>query len=260
MNHQDHWIETLKGRIFLRSWKPENLSNKTPIILFHDSLGCVQLWRNFPTALAEATGREVIAYDRLGFGNSDERTDKPGIDFISKEAEEIFPLIVSELNLDSFIVFGHSVGGAMAVHCAALFPKKCVAVITESTQAFVEDRTRDGISQAKKFFEDPQQFAKLEKHHGSKALWVLKAWIDVWLAEDFSSWSLELTLPKVQCPVLAIHGENDEYGSHKFPEMISSLVSGPFEKLIISECGHVPHKEKEDIVLNTTFNFLERFK
>jgi pimeloyl-ACP methyl ester carboxylesterase len=44
---------------------------KAPLVLMHDSLGSVDLWREFPAQLAAATGREVIAYDRLGFGHSD---------------------------------------------------------------------------------------------------------------------------------------------------------------------------------------------
>lgn len=144
----------------------------------------------------------------------------------------------------------------MAVLCAGRFPKECVAVIAESAQAFVEDRTLESISNAKKIFKDPEQFSKIEKYHDRKALWVLKAWTDVWLSKEFASWSLKDELPKVTCPLLAIHGSKDEYGSQKFPEMIAAMTRGHSEKLILPDCGHVPHKEMQEVVLAAVVQFL----
>lgn len=260
MNRQtkaEHWIETPRGRIFGQSWLPRDCESSAPIVLFHDSLGCIQLWRDFPSLLAEATKRKVIAYDRLGFGKSDRRNEKSPLDFVTEEAELLFPLLRDRLGFEKFVAFGHSVGGAMAVLCAGRFPKECVAVITESAQTFVEDRTLEGISAAKKNFENPEQFTKIEKYHGDKALWVLRAWTDVWLSAEFASWSLKDELPKVKCPLLAIHGEKDEYGSQKFPEMLAGTTGGPAEKLILSGCGHIPHKEKQEVVLKAVARFLK---
>ena len=260
MNNQsvtDYSIQTPKGKIFACSWKPKKTINRVPMVLFHDSLGCIQLWRDFPEVLANATGRQVFAYDRLGFGRSDKREDKPTADFIEVEAKEYFPLVKKALGLNEFIGFGHSVGGAMAVTCAFHQQRDCVAVITEAAQAFVEDRTLEGISVAKKNFEDSSQFSKIEKYHSDKALWVLRAWTDVWLSKEFSEWSLKEILPSLQCPLLAIHGLNDEYGSQKFPEMIANLSGGPSKKLILPDCGHVPHKERPNEVLSAVTEFLE---
>lgn len=254
----DHWIKTSKGNLFAREWLYEDVRTKAPIILFHDSLGCIQLWRDFPATLSKVTKRNVIAYDRLGFGKSDPQTQEPHIDFITEEAEEFFPQIMKAFGLDQFIAFGHSVGGAMAILCARQCAEKCRAVISESTQAFVERRTLEGISAAKKNFEDPSQLDRIKKYHGDKALWVLKAWTDVWLSPEFSSWSLKDVLPQVRSPLLTVHGDNDEYGSLVFPESIFAWTGGPAEKLIIPACGHVPHKEKEEFVLEKTADFLAR--
>lgn len=261
MSHRlisDHLIETPKGNIFARSWKPKEALDKIPIVLFHDSLGCIQLWRDFPEALANATRKKVIAYDRLGFGRSDKREDKPTTGFIEAEATESFPLVKKSLGFNEFIAFGHSVGGAIAITCASHQQKSCIAVITESAQAFVEDKTIQGIKIAKKSFEDPSQFSKLEKYHDDKALWVLQAWTDVWLSKEFSEWSLKEILPRLKCPVLAIHGKNDEYGSQAFPEMIVHLSGGESKKLILSTCGHAPHKEQPNEVLSAVQEFLAK--
>lgn len=142
----DVWIDHPQGRLFSRLWRhtdANQLAGKTtPIVLFHDSLGCVDLWRDFPALLAVATGRDVIAYDRLGFGRSDRREGKLALDFIADEARTYFPLVCERMKVDRFIAFGHSVGGGMAVHCAAQYPERCEGLITESAQAFVGEETR----------------------------------------------------------------------------------------------------------------------
>ncbi len=152
--------------------------------------------------------------------------------------------------------FGHSVGGAMALRIAASLQQSCEAVITESAQCFVESRTLDGIRSAQTLFEDPAQLQKLAKWHGDRAQWVLDAWIKVWLSPEFSDWSLVPHLSRVRCPVLAIHGDRDEYGSAEFPRRIASGVSGSSQMILLEDCGHVPHRERPQEILELTASFL----
>ena len=232
----------------------------TPIVLFHDSLGCVDLWRSFPAALSKNTGRRVIAYDRLGFGKSGVRCDKLGLDFVSEEAETYFPALREQLGVERFIAFGHSVGGGMALHCAARFADIRDAVITESAQAFVEDRTVEGILNAKEQFQQEEQFARLKKYHGDKAKWVLDAWTETWLDPRFAAFSLKAVLPRVRCPLLVIHGIHDEYASTRHPEMIAELSGGPSQLEILADTYHVPHREREQAVVALVTDFLASLK
>lgn len=250
--HQDNTVAVPGGRVFVRRWAGG--SDRTPIVLLHDSLGSVEQWRAFPHALATATHRDVIAYDRLGFGHSSARDARPSIDFVDEEAA-VFPALADALGLTRFVLFGHSVGGAMALAIAATLGTRCAAVITESAQAFVEGRTLDGIRAAKVAFEDPAQFARLAKWHGEKTRWVLDAWTEVWLSPDFANWSIDATLPRISCPVLAIHGERDEFGSVAFPQRIAQGVRDG--RMIVHPCGHVPHRECADDVLRWVAEFLE---
>jgi pimeloyl-ACP methyl ester carboxylesterase len=251
----DSFVDVPGGRIFVRRWS-DGLSSRPPLILLHDSLGSVEQWRDFPAALAQATGRPVVAYDRLGFGKSTPRIEPPSFDFIGEEAETFFPALCRALGLTRFILFGHSVGGAMALVIASEQSEACEAVVTEAAQAFVEPQTVTGIRSARAAFSDPEQFERIVRWHGDKARWVLDAWTEVWLSPQFRAWSLDRHLGNVTCPVLAIHGDLDEYGSLAFPRRITSQVQGPSMMAILSDCGHVPHREKKDEVLRWVADFL----
>jgi pimeloyl-ACP methyl ester carboxylesterase len=254
---RDAWVETPLGRLFVRIWpgQADDIA-KPPIVLFHDSLGCVELWRAFPEQLARASGRNVIAYDRLGFGRSDPNPGRLDTNFICDEARTMLPLLHAQLGLGDFVAFGHSVGGAMATACAAMFPAQCRALITESAQAFTEDRTLQGIRDAARSFAQEEQVARLRRYHGDKTPWVLSAWIDTWQLPEFASWSLDEVLPSVRCPVLAIHGDNDEFGSALHPQRIRDLSGGPATMLLLTNCGHVPHREQAQVVIEAVLTIL----
>ncbi|MCE1184888.1 MAG: alpha/beta hydrolase [Rhodocyclales bacterium] len=245
-----HSIPVPGGQIHARSWTPPQADpERPPVILFHDSLGCVELWRSFPAALAHALGRRVIAYDRLGFGASDPRHDTLSLDFIREEATLYLPHVLAAFGVERFIACGHSVGGGMAVHSAAAHPERCVALITMAAQCFVENLTRAGIVEARDQFADPTAFARLERYHGPKARWVLNAWTETWLSPAFADWSLHPILPAVRCPTLVIHGAQDEYGSADQPRAIAAGVAGAAELVLMPDTRHVPHREREGAVV-----------
>jgi pimeloyl-ACP methyl ester carboxylesterase len=253
--YTDKFLEITGGKVFVRHWNAF-VTKAVPLFLLHDSLGCVELWRDFPAALAERLQRPVIAYDRPGFGRSSARDRLPASDFIREEAEVIFPAVRAALGVKEFAVMGHSVGGGMALTIAALEGNSCLAVISESAQAFVEDRTITGIKQAQAIFKQPEQFERLRKWHGDKAQWVLDAWTKTWLSPEFATWSLAPVLPHVHCPALIIHGDADEYGSDAFPRFIRDHVAGPAAMHILDGCGHVPHRERAGEVIELIAKFL----
>jgi pimeloyl-ACP methyl ester carboxylesterase len=255
---EDRFVDVPGGRVFVRTWMPLDGSGGCPLVLLHDSLGCVDLWRDFPEMLACRLARRVIAYDRLGFGRSSARCEIPSVNFIREEAEIFFPTICRGLGITEYALFGHSVGGVMALMIATSSLESCRGVVSESAQAFVEDRTLAGIRQAADQFKRPDQLAKLARWHGEKASWVLSAWTDVWLSPVFAHWSLETDLPRIRCPILAIHGDRDEYGSVEFPQLICSRTGGPADLAIVVGCGHVPHRERPDEVLDHVVLFLQR--
>ncbi|MDR9440050.1 MAG: alpha/beta hydrolase [Halomonas sp.] len=251
----DAWIASRRGRRFATRWVPPGgEASRSPIVLLHDSLGCVALWRAFPAMLAAASGREVIAYDRLGFGCSAPYPGRLPLGFIADEAET-FHELREHFGLARFVALGHSVGGAMAAEIAGRHADGCEALITVAAQASIEPRTLAGIREAEQAFQSPGAMARLAKHHGDKAEWVLRAWVDTWHSEDFADWTLDSALPRVTCPTLAIHGEHDEYGSLAQPERIAGGVAGP-TKMAILPCGHVPHRECPERLIAALLPFL----
>jgi pimeloyl-ACP methyl ester carboxylesterase len=253
----DQFVEAADGKLFTRTWGAlDSATEAAPIVLFHDSLGSVELWRDFPAKLAIATGRPVLAYDRLGFGKSDPHPGKLAVDFIRQEAFSSLAAVRVQLKIGRMALFGHSVGGGMAVAAGAAFPDATEAVMTEAAQAFVEDRTIDGIREAQAAFEAPGQIERLARYHGDKARWVLDAWTRTWLSPEFAAWTLDDDLRNLRSPLLAIHGDRDEYGTRRHPEQLGGLPPVKSEVLILQDCGHVPHREQPEIVVDAVRAFL----
>ena len=252
--HEDLRLPFADGEIFVRRWAGTG-DVIAPVILLHDSLGSVGLWRDFPMRLVEATGRGAIAYDRMGFGKSSASASPLPLDFIERESEALRELREA-LGIDDHVLLGHSVGGAMALASAARFPQGCRAVVSLAAQAFVEDRTREGIHTARTSLSTPDGIARLSRWHGEKARWVLDAWTETWLAPAFADWSLRPLLGRITCPALVIHGKEDEYGSAAFPETISRGIGAHARMLLLEGVGHQPHREQADVVLAAIADFL----
>lgn len=253
----DRYVHTAAGRLFAREWKATPAGGLAPFVLFHDSLGSVEQWRDFPAQLAAVTGRTVIAYDRLGFGRSDPHPGKLRNDFVQDEARSGLAPIRAAFAIDRMLLLGHSVGGGMALAGGTAFPAQTDAVITLAAQAFTEDRTLAGIEAARIAFEAEGQVERVAKYHGDKARWVLDAWIGTWRRPAFASWSLDAELRRLRCRVLALHGDNDEYGSNAHPERIAALAGGPARAVILTDCHHMPHREMPDTVLNLIRDFTQ---
>lgn len=249
----DHRIALPGGAIFARSWDPAGGGAAAPVLLMHDSLGCVELWRSFPQRLAEVTGRRVIAYDRLGFGRSDPHPGRLTVGFVAAEAETVVPRLCDALGVESFAACGHSVGGGMAIETAARHADRCRALVTIAAQAFVEDRTLEGIRAARQDFQDPANLARLARYHGDKARWVVDAWTETWLSPEFADWTVDAALAALRCPVLAIHGAEDEYGTAEHPRRIAA---GRGTARLLPGVGHVPHREQEALVVDLVAGFL----
>lgn len=233
-----------------------SFENKPTIVFLHDSLGCTQLWRDFPGKISENTQCNVLVYDRLGYGKSfpmisHERENN----YMELEADLLNELL-NELNINNAILFGHSDGGTIALIAASKYPENIEAVICEAGHIFVEDITVKGVSDAFEAYQTTNLPERLAKYHGDKVPMMVKAWTEIWLSERFKSWNIEYLLKNITSPLLFIQGEADEYGTLDQVEKTIHQVSGSSEKYIIPNVGHTPHKEVPELVLNKSVEFI----
>ncbi len=233
-----------------------SFGNRPTLVFLHDSLGCTQLWRDFPERLSAAARCNVLLYDRLGYGQSFPMASYVrNTDYMEKEADLLNDLL-DALSIHDAVLFGHSDGGTIALIMAAKYPEKVRAVICEAGHIFVEDITVKGVSEALHAYRTTDLPERLKKYHGDKVGMMVKAWTEIWLSSRFRSWNIEGQLSKIEAPLLFIQGEKDEYGTLDQLEKTVSRVSGISEKLIIPGVGHTPHKEVPELILEKTCGFI----
>ena len=232
--------------------------NRPTLVFLHDSLGCVELWRDFPERLAATSQCNYLVYDRLGYGKSGPFAhpvrDKH---YLEHEAVVLNQLLV-EHNIDQALLFGHSDGGSIALLTAALFPERIQAIITEGAHVFVEEVTLAGIRAAQVAYNTTDLPQRLVKYHGPNTDAMVKAWTETWLAPMFRDWDITDFLPQITCPALIIQGENDEFGTPKQVETIVAHCSGPTQAWLIPGVQHNPHKEVPEEVIEKGVDFLQQ--
>lgn len=257
MSEQNHAFVELRGKnIFYHSILVD--VTKPTIILLHDSLGCVQLWRDFPQKLSEQTKMNVLVYDRIGYGKSDPMdTSVRTLQYMEVEADILLELI-DVLQIRQPILLGHSDGGSIALIAAGKYSNKIQAVVVEAAHIFVEDITLKGISDAKKSYQTTNLKEKLRKYHGQNVELLFEAWTQTWLSDWFKAWNIEHFLPNIICPLLFIQGTNDEYGTMSQLDKTIAQVSGHAADFILEKIGHTPHKEAPEVTLEAISNWIHR--
>jgi len=233
-----------------------NHPGRPTIIFLHDSLGCIELWRDFPEKLGELTQCNVFVYDRQGYGQSGPFTYDERDNYYMELEADILNDLLDFWELDDVILFGHSDGGSIALIAAGKYPERIKGVITEGAHIFVEDVTINGIKEAVELYKTTNLKTKLAKYHGDKTEDMFWAWASTWTTDEFRNWNIEHFLARITCPSLVIQGEDDEYGTLKQVEGIINQTTGNAEKLILSKVKHTPHKESPEVVLMQVSEFI----
>ena len=228
-----------------------------PMLVFlHEGLGSIAQWRDFPFAVSLAANLPAVVYERGGYGNADPLDAPRSVRYIHEEALQSLPEVLRQLKIDDAILIGHSDGGSIALIFAALWPQNVRGIITEAAHVFVEEVTLAGIREAVIQYDSTDLPERLSRYHGSKTEAAFRGWSETWLSPAFRDWNIEEYLPGVRCPVLAIQGRGDEYGTPAQVEAIVNGVSGRAEPLIIADCGHVPHHQARKRVLAEMTRFI----
>jgi pimeloyl-ACP methyl ester carboxylesterase len=232
------------------------------IVLLHEGLGSVGLWRSFPQQLHSACpGAEVFAYSRHGYGASALPSLPRPASYMHHEADAVLPHILHERGIEAPVLVGHSDGASIALLYAGLqraAPPRGLVLI--APHVFVEDITIAGIEAARDAYCDGDLRTRLARHHGSVDA-AFRGWNDVWLSPSFRTWSIEDRLACITCPVLLIQGANDPYGTEAQLDAIETGVGTPnadVARLIIDGCGHAPHLENPSPVIAAIRVFMQQ--
>lgn len=226
--------------------------HRAAIVLLHEGLGSVGLWREFPQALSRTTGRRVVAFSRFGHGRSEVSPwprDVTG--FHHREADTMLPELLSELDLSEPLLVGHSDGASIALIYAGRRP--VAGLVLLAPHAFVEPLTLESIRQTRDEYRDGQLRDRMARHHDDvdAAFW---GWCDMWLDPAFAEWNLESDAARVTAPTLLIQGSDDPYGTLDQLDRIEARLRGPFTRVVVGG-GHSPHLESRDDVLGAVTEF-----
>lgn len=238
-------------RLELKTWP----GNGIPILLLHEGLGSVSMWRDFPQQLALATGRPVLAWSRRGYGLSDPLLSRRDPDYMQREADAVARLMDS-LAIERATLFGHSDGASIALIVAARFPDRITALILEAPHVFVEDISIESIARTTHLY-TTTSFSKLLARYHRDSDRVFWDWNDIWLDPRFRNWSIEELLPAIRAPALLIQGRDDEYGTLEQINRISAALADA-QRLELERCGHSPHRDHPEAVLAAAAAFLQR--
>ncbi|MBN2662412.1 MAG: alpha/beta hydrolase [Bacteroidales bacterium] len=251
-------IASIKQKKIYYNFFNENTTSQKPIIVFlHEGLGCTEQWRGFPEYLCTKLNMPGLVYDRYGHGKSTELQEDRTINYLHEEAHFLNEFLQEIKIISPVILFGHSDGGTIALLHAAFYPQNVKKVITEAHHVLIEKESVEGVKLAKNAYENGRLKPALEIFHGSKTDSMFYGWANTWINADTSKYFLYDELKKIRCPVLAIQGENDQYGTYKQMQAIADYCTN-YELLWLKNCGHIPHADYKEEITQKTSDFLKK--
>ncbi len=225
------------------------------IVMLHEGLGSISLWRDLPQRLSERTHCTVVAYSRYGYGRSDVLREKREPEYMHHEGEVVLPALLEQLGIERPVLFGHSDGASIALIYAGAHPAAVRALVLEAPHVFVEELSVRSIAEAKTAYATTDLPAKLGRHH-TDADATFAGWNDIWLDSRFRDWNIESYAARVRVPVLLIQGEADEYGTIAQLDAISARVPDT-ETSMVPGAGHSPHRDAPELVIERSAAFID---
>lgn len=230
-----------------------------PVMIFlHEGLGSLSTWKDFPGRVAHATGCNALVYSRYGYGQSDALRAARRVDFMHDEALKALPELLDKLEVQRPILFGHSDGGSIALIHAGGSGRPIAGVIAMAPHVVIEDISIKSIKAAKQTYETTDLKDRLGRYHAHPDS-AFRGWNDIWLDPEFRNWNIEEFLPPIMCPVLAIQGEDDEYGTMQQIDLIARFASD-VDLLKLTDCRHSPHLDQPGAVIEAVTRFVDRIR
>lgn len=241
-------------------WIGSDRTNAPLIVFLHEGLGSLSMWKDFPQRLCEASGCRGLVYSRPGYGRSTPRDadEAWGLDFMHRQAHEVLPALLAALDVDTVMrppwLFGHSDGASISLLYAARFPSGIAGAIVLAPHIRVEELSVASIEEVRKAYLETDLRQRLEKYHddSDSAFW---GWNNIWLHPPFLDWSIETEIEAIRCPLFAVQGLDDEYGTLEHIHGIARRVPQT-ELLELSNCGHSPHRDQAERLIAIASAFI----
>jgi pimeloyl-ACP methyl ester carboxylesterase len=230
--------------------------DRPTIVMLHEGLGSVSMWKDFPEQLAKATSCGVVAYSRYGHGKSEGLREKRSVEFMHHEATVVLPGLLARLEIARPILLGHSDGASICIIYAAASPASPRGLILEAPHVFVEELTINSIAKIRTVYRTTDLPQRLGRYHDHVEE-AFSGWNDIWLDPAFRAWNIEECLDAIACPVLVIQGEDDEYGTVAQVAAIKRRLPST-QALVLPNCGHSPHRDQPATTLETISQFVRK--
>jgi pimeloyl-ACP methyl ester carboxylesterase len=238
-------------------WISEERRNRPLVVFLHEGLGSVAMWKEFPDHFCAAANMRGLVYSRPGYGQSTTRSsdERWRPDYMHRQANEVLPLLLEAMAVREAVwLFGHSDGGSIALIHAATFPASVAGLVVAAPHLLVEEFGLASIRAAREAYVASDLRDKLARFHADvdSAFW---GWNDAWLDPNFKAFDIRPLLPAIECPVMAVQGLDDPYGTL---EQIRG-VARALPRTVLLElpaCGHSPHRDQPLVLLDAAKAFI----
>ncbi len=255
------WIEGVGGEVVAGGKRLEAVAHgpspaEAPtIVMLHEGLGCVALWRDFPARLAAATGWGVFAYSRAGYGRSDPVALPRPLDYMTREARFSLPMVLEAIRFERGILLGHSDGASIAaIYAGEAFSDRVDGLVLIAPHLFTEEPGLASIAEARRAYAEGDLRARLAKYHADVDS-AFCGWNGAWLDPSFKAWNIEDSVGRWRVPALLIQGDDDPYGTLAQIRAIEARSPAPVESLILERCRHSPPTEEPQATLDAIVRF-----
>jgi pimeloyl-ACP methyl ester carboxylesterase len=248
----------LDGRRLEAAWWGPHPAQAPTLVLLHEGLGCVELWRDVPERLAAETGHGVFAYSRFGYGRSDPAPLPRPMTYMRDEALKVLPRMLDAAGITRAILIGHSDGGSIAsIYAGAVRDPRIAGVVLIAAHFFVEDLNIESIARIRTEYETKDLRSRLERYHTNVDV-AFRGWNDAWLDPRFRDFDITEYLPTIPVPVLALQGADDPYGTEAQLQVLRRHVTSPLKTKLIPGARHAPHLEAKETTIPIIASFAQR--
>jgi pimeloyl-ACP methyl ester carboxylesterase len=246
---------TLDGRRIEYRLIPGAAGDVPPLVFLHEGLGCAALWRDFPDKIARRLGTRAAVYSRFGYGQSDGILGPRTPRFMHEEALDVLPRLLAHWQMQAPLLIGHSDGASIALIHAALAERPVAGVVLMAPHVFVETVCVASIARISETYATTDLKSRLSRYHARPDDAFL-GWSRIWLDPAFRSWSIVDAAAQLTVPALLIQGTADAYGTLAQIEAIAAAALGPTQSVVLEACGHAPHREQENAVMDAIAGFV----